>query len=62
MIVAFTAITFGLALLKMVLNETSKVTLVLFGLQVYDHSLTPVLKESFWLKLEIESVLTLALR
>jgi hypothetical protein len=44
---AVTAMTFGLCLLKITAYETLNLVLPLSGLQVYDHSLTPVLNESF---------------
>ena len=58
---ALTARTFGLSLLKNAVYETLKDTVVV-GLQVYDHSPTPVLKEIFERKLESVVFLTVASR
>lgn len=59
---AVTAITLGLFLLNIVVYDTSKEALVFNGLHLYDHSPTPVLKESRWEKFETVVLLTEAFR
>ena len=55
---AVTAMTFGLSLLKNVANETLNDVPLSVGVQVYDHSPTPVLKETLETKFEIVVLLT----
>lgn len=59
---ADTAITFGLDLLKNVLYEISKEVFEVFGVQVYAQDPTPVLKEIFEEKPEIVVLLIVASR
>jgi hypothetical protein len=59
---AETAMTFGLTLLKNVLYDTSKEVFESLGVQVYAQDATPVLKEIFEENFEIVVLLTVASR
>ena len=59
---AVTAMTFGLSLLNIAAYETLNEAAQLVGLQVYDHSPTPVLNVNFEAKFEIVVLLTVASR
>lgn len=54
--------TLGRARLNIVVYETLNDGPPLLGVHVYDHSLTPVLNESFWAKFEMAALLVEALR
>jgi hypothetical protein len=58
---AVTAMTLGRSLLNIAEYETSNDASHSRGLHVYDHSLTPVLNESFCAKFEMVVLLTEAL-